>query len=190
MQKSAKILAVTLALALAAFPALAQGLELIMNSRTTSQAFAGPKPSDQQIQQILEAGIVAPSARNQQPWHFTVVKDSELVTAMTSKEGPGAVAIVVSAYQKGDTAAYAVFDCGLATQNMNLAAQALGLGAHIYGTGVAAAGGQYRQQLGIPEGYQPVVLLVVGTLPREADGVSGATARSRNSLADVVNYVD
>lgn len=40
--------------------------------------------SDQDIQDILEAGMMAPSAVNQQPWHFVVVKSKENIDAIIS----------------------------------------------------------------------------------------------------------
>jgi nitroreductase len=77
----------------------------------------------------------APTARNRQPWHFVVADDREIIDAL-SEAHPHAkmlreaqLAILVCgdrSLQEED--AYLVQDCSAATQNIMLAAHALGLG--------------------------------------------------------------
>ena len=140
--------------------------------------------TDDQIDLIIRCGLKAPSARNMQPWHFTVVRDETLMKQIITNITPGNVLIVVSgAENNGQTPD---FDCGLATENMFLGATALGLGARIYGGPAAIANGK-REELQIPEGYKVVMLLRVGNIDSEVDAVSGATARKTKE--EVVNYV-
>lgn len=141
--------------------------------------------TDDQIDLIIKCGIKAPSARNMQPWHFTVVRDETLMKQIVSNIIPGNILIVVSGVESNEGRT-PDFDCGLATENMFLGATALGLGARIYGGPVAIANGK-RDELQIPEGYKVVMLLRVGNIDREADAVTGATARK--SAEEVVSYV-
>ena len=52
-------------------------ISTIMERRSIRNYRPDPIP-EEHIEQILEAGRQAPSAGNRQPWHFVVVRDSEL----------------------------------------------------------------------------------------------------------------
>jgi nitroreductase len=77
------------------------------------------------------------------------------------------------------------FDCGLAMENMYVAAQALGLGSHIYMTGVNVVNGK-KDVYGIPEGYKVNSILRIGNVPQTPDANSSASARK--NFEEVVNY--
>ena len=141
--------------------------------------------TDAQIDLILNCGIKAPSARNAQPWHFTVVRDETLMKQIITNITPGNVLIAISGVESnnGQTPD---FDCGLATENMFLGATALGLGARIYGGPAAIANGK-RAELQVPEGYKVIMLLRVGNVDKSVDAVSGASPRKE--FEEVVNYV-
>ena len=141
--------------------------------------------TDQQIDMILQCGIKAPSSRNGQPWHFTVLKNETLMKEIISNITPGNVIIVVSGKlsQSGNAPD---FDCGLTTQNMFVAATSMGLGARIYGGPIAAAR-EKREALNIPEGFTPVIMLRVGNVEKGTDAVSGASPRKAKE--EMVNWV-
>lgn len=93
-----------------------------------------PKPVEKEkLELILKAGMAAPSGKDVRPWEFIVIDDRATLDSMAAvlpyakmlKEAP--VAIVVC----GDSAksSYWYLDCSAATQNILLAAEALGLGA-------------------------------------------------------------
>ncbi len=150
------------------------------------KAFTDAEVSARDVELILKCGIKAPSARNLQPWRFTVVRDRELMKKLIPDAKPGNVVIVVSGQEKGAPAAAVAFDCGLATQNMYLAAQALGLGSHMYTGPVANVNANYRKQLGIPDGYAAVSMLKLGVVERKADATSAASARKAQK--DLVDF--
>ena len=98
------------------------------------------------------------------------------------------LAIVISCAEGSE------LDAGLACQTMSVAAQLLGYGTKILTSPTIALNGEnqeeYRQLLGIPEGYSAAAILLVGhadTSAEEADGVTGAT--ERNPLEEQVTYV-
>jgi len=104
--------------------------------RRSIRRFTGQDISQDLIRKILAAGMAAPSAGNEQPWHFIVVKDSQ-GRKKVSECGPYAkaamdapAAIVVC----GDLSlekhqGYWVQDCSAAVENMLIEITSLGLGA-------------------------------------------------------------
>lgn len=146
-----------------------------------------PEPvSDSDLGLILKCGIKAPSARNSQLWKFTVVKDDELNASIIRDYTPGNVLIFVSGAESDQRGINVDFDCALATENMYVAAQGLGLGAHIYTGPVGRVNSDMKQELEIPEGYRVVSILRIGNIDKNVDAVSSAS--SRKSMEEVVNY--
>ena len=101
---------------------------LAVVSRREVREYAA-RPLEPEVERaILEAGRLAGSAKNRQPWTFLVVRDNEAVEAVAeSVFEPGNVrgaAFVVAIHMTGG----AGIDAGRAAQNMLLAAHALGVG--------------------------------------------------------------
>lgn len=51
----------------------------LLTSAKTAKYFTSDQVSEDHIKQILQAGLNAPSARNSQPWHFTVVTNKDII---------------------------------------------------------------------------------------------------------------
>lgn len=158
--------------------------DVILNSYSV-RMFSSEPVSDQDLDIILKCGIKAPSSRNGQRWKFTVVKDTALANKAIGKINPGNVLIFVSGPEAQDAAGIE-FDCALATENMNIAAQSLGLGARIYGGPVRNVNSIMKQSLEIPEGYRVVTILRVGHIDKSVDAVTAAS--SRKSFEEIVNF--
>jgi nitroreductase len=91
---------------------------------------------DKDIEKLLRAAMAAPSAGNQQPWEFVVIKDKKLLMDITEIHpysamlNEASVAIAVCADMDKEThKGYWVQDCAAATENILIEAQYLGLGA-------------------------------------------------------------
>ena len=105
-------------------------------SRRSVRAYTDHPVDDRLIEQLLRAAMAAPSAQNEQPWEFVVIRDRGLLEGI-SRSQPYAgmtrdaqVAIVVCAdLDREKSAGFWVEDCAAATENVLLAAHALGLGA-------------------------------------------------------------
>ena len=119
-------------------------------------------------QRILDAGRLAGSAGNRQPWRFVVVETADLRARLAEcvfepdnvRGAALVVAVVVSG--KGPLA----FDAGRAAQNMLLAAHDQGVGSSPNGmpdTDLAA------ETLGLPEGERPVIVLSFGYAAQPRD---------------------
>ena len=144
-------------------------IEAIRTRRSIRQFTDRPVP-EAMIGQIIEAGMMAPSAGNQQPWHFLVISDRDKLTAMqafhpySTMAAKAAVSILVCGEPEG--LKYPQLwpqDCAAATQNMLLAARDLGLGTvwvGIYPLEERMAG--CRTLWGIPEKVVPFALVPVG----------------------------
>jgi nitroreductase len=112
-----------------------EALEAIMTRRSIRKYTHAPV-SDEFIKTFLEAAMMAPSAGNQQPWHFIVVRDKITRLAIADyhpyaqmlREAPLAV-IVCGDRRLEKHKDYWIQDCSAATENLLLAVHAKGLGA-------------------------------------------------------------
>jgi nitroreductase len=91
---------------------------------------------DEVIKELLEAGVSAPSAGNQQPWQFIIIDNREVLDEASQVLPNGKLlkdankAILVCGDLNLEThKGYWPIDCSAATQNILLAAHAKGLGA-------------------------------------------------------------
>jgi len=142
-------------------------LETIFARRSIRQ-YTDEPVTEEQIQKLLEAAMAAPSANNSQPWHFVVVQDREQLRRLADAHPYGrmqahaALSVAVCA-DPSLSPRYWVQDCSAATENLLLAATALGLGA--VWLGVYPREGRVahiREILGIPEHIQVLCLVAIG----------------------------
>jgi nitroreductase len=107
-----------------------------IQTRRSIRKFKPTRVSEELVDKILGAAMQAPSAGNQQPWHFVVITDRELLKeipkfspyASMAKDAPLAILVC------GDLAmekykGFWVQDCSAAIQNILLASHDLNLGA-------------------------------------------------------------
>jgi nitroreductase len=139
-------------------------------SRRSIRKYAPAPVSEDQIRRLLAAAMAAPSAGNQQPWHFVVITDRTVLDRIPEvhphapmvREAPLAIA-VCGDKQLDRHAGMWVLDCSAATQNLLLAAHALGLGAvwlGVYPRADRMAG--LQKLLGLPESVAPLSLIAIG----------------------------
>ena len=112
--------------------------EVINNimTRTSIRQYTNEPVSKADIETMLRAGMAAPTAVNKQPWHFVAVTNKEKLAELAGRRGmikQAGVAIVVCGNldkaMQGKAQEYWIQDCSAATENILLAAKALGLGA-------------------------------------------------------------
>lgn len=146
-----------------------EAMEAILSRRSIRRYEAGKVP-EELIQKMLAAAMSAPSASNEQPWHFIVIDDRRILDEIPGyhpfagmlREASLAIAVCGDlALQKYE--GYWIQDCSAASQNILLAAHALGLGAvwlgvHPREDRVEAT----RKLLSIPENVRPLCLIAVG----------------------------
>ncbi len=140
-------------------------------TRRSVRSFTTDTVSDDQVHTLLRAAMQAPSAGNQQPWHFVVVRDrlllNRLVTINPNAEmcAQASVAILICADERLERFQdYWVQDCSAAGQNILLAAHALGLGT--VWTGIHPLEDRirgYRSLFRLPDHIHPLALIAIGT---------------------------
>ena len=182
MKKTIPVLVLLVLLSLFFLPAQTAndpGLRpIIHNFSARNEQFVAGALTRAQIDLLVQAGLRAPSAGNRQPWLFTVVQDQALVSQILPAAIQGNVLIVISG-ALGDRRDAVILDCGLAAQNMFIAAQALGLAARQYtNPTVIGATNNMKAQLGIPTDHTAIIVTRFGRLQAEVDAVSSASVRA------------
>jgi len=143
------------------------GIEWILKRRSIRK-YTDEIISPETVRSLLEAGMAAPSARNVQPWHFIVVTDRHQLNALADAHpyggmlahAPLAIAVAGDITSSG---AYWIQDCSAATENILLAASALGLGA--VWLGVTPREDRIRavdSVLSVPDGFQTLCVISLG----------------------------
>ncbi len=139
-------------------------------SRRSIRRYKKEAVPDSLMRELLEAAMSAPSAGNQQPWHFVIIHERSLLDRIPEfhpysqmlREAPAAILVCADlTLEKFD--GYWVQDCSAATQNILLAAHARGLGAvwtGVYPYEERIAG--MRRLLDLPDNVMPLSLIPVG----------------------------
>jgi nitroreductase len=165
-----------------------------------------PEPlKEEELAAILEAGAYAPSAHNDQSWHFTLVRNRELLEEISAKSKAlmadngtdwvrdmgrnpqfhlfyRAPAVVVVSMRKN--ALSPLVDCSAAIENMLLAAESLDIGSCWIGLArYYFALPECRAALKLPEGYEPCYAVTFGYKGQRP-------SRALPRKADAVNYID
>jgi len=169
--------------------------------RESCRDFSPAPVEREKLIKILEAGIIAPSACNSQPWSFTVVtkKDVALPLAKTlqnvgfNKFADECPAFIVVCEEKAvlasrlscvlDSQHYAQIDIGIVTAHMALAATAQGLSTCIIGSFDEKA---LKELLNIPEDKRVRTVLAVGYAREEKE----PRAKKRKALEEVARFVE
>lgn len=158
-------------------------------TRRAVRDYTGQPIDDKIIGDLIDAAIQAPSAVNQQPWSFCVVRDKSVLARISSeskaymlKHTPvglmshhfseilndtkfdifyhAPVLILISTVADGP---WAVEDASLAAENLMLAARAAGLGSCWIGFAQGWLGtSEGKAALGLPAAFRPVAPIIVG----------------------------
>ena len=147
-------------------------METIM-TRTSIRSFTDRAVSADTIEMLLRAGMAAPTAVNKQPWHFVVINDRALMDSLGGngrqsqmwKESPLAIVVCgdMNKALEGPAQAFWVQDCSAATENILLAAHALGLGAVWTGCyPMEERMANVSRVLNLPETVIPLCVIVIG----------------------------
>jgi nitroreductase len=134
-----------------------------VQERKSIRAYQDKPVPREKLERILEAGRLAPSARNVEPWHFIVVTDKEKRKALSKGLYAKFVAsaplvIVVCGDKKASPEWYAI-DAALALENMVLTAVSEGLGVCTVGSFNEA---DVKALLKVPANFEVLVVLTVG----------------------------
>ena len=129
--------------------------------------------SDEQIGALIDAGLRAPTARNEQELHFTVLNTAHpLAAEIQNALNPNAAgtfyygAPTLVLISGADDFKWSRLDAGIAVENIHLAAKGMGLGSVVIGCIDGVLTGEkkayFNEKLGIPAGYSFEIALAVG----------------------------
>ena len=148
-------------------------------SRLTVREYKPDAVPDEVVHKLLEAGRLAPSSQNLQPWHFIVVRDGDTIRRLgeLATQGPfvgnAPLAIAIAT----DDTPRAQLDAGRALQQMELVAWEEGMGTCFVGIRQAEQNQAIKDLLGIPDH------LVLLTVCRSATGSTPIWAGSDEGIA-------
>jgi len=175
-------------------------------SRRSVRAYSSEQIKPEELDLIVKAGLYAPSACNQQSWHFTVIQDSKLIDDLNkaSKEEMlkqddeylknfgsnedfnlfyNAPTVIVVSGEKSAIAPRV--DCAAATENMLLVAESLNIGTCWIGLVTplfqSERAAEFSKLFGVPEGYELYHAIALGYKASEGE----ASPRRENT----VNYI-
>lgn len=138
-------------------------------TRSSVRSYTSQEVEQEKIETMLRAAMAAPTGMNKQPWEFVVITDKEILEALPAvapgmrmaAKAPLAIAVL------GDTSAgvYWTQDGSAATENLLLAAHAMGLGAvwcGAYPDTEAGRVAKITELLKLPEGIMALCVIVIG----------------------------
>ena len=141
-----------------------------LETRRSVRAYTHEPVSDRDIDTVLAAAQLAPSAANEQPWDFVVIRDPKTLAkvgeinhyASYAARAPVAILVCLDT-EKEDIPGMGILDVAMSAENLLLAAHGIGLGAVF--TGIYPMTDRmegFRKLLDMPENIIPVGLIVLG----------------------------
>jgi nitroreductase len=176
-----------------------------IKNRRSVRSYQTTQIKPEELHQIIEAGIYAPTAHNDQPWHFTVIQNNDLLSHINEKtkdlmvktddefmkslgSNPNinviynAPTLIIVSGRKD--ALDPKTDCSAAIQNMLITAESLNIGSVwlSFLTLIFTLPDEVKR-IEIPEGYEPYYGVAFGYKNIEKE----LTAPTRN--VDVINFI-
>ncbi len=142
-------------------------------TRTSVRSYSDKEVGKEQLDTLLRAAMAAPTAGNKQPWRFVVIDKKELLDSISANFNTmkmaqnAALAIVmcgdVTATFDGEGRDYWIEDVSAASENLLLAAHAIGLGAVWCGIyPISERVSRFSVMLGLPENVIPMGCICIG----------------------------
>lgn len=173
-------------------PKMNETIKTILERRSIRKYSSEQIPKED-LDTIIQAGVYAPSARNLQPWHITVIRNEDLIGEiedeirqyMLASEDENLVerakdssrtifhkAPTIMLVSGDESNSYMKGDCSNVLQNISLASWSLGIGSCYIGMGnmlfQTEKADKFTKQLEIPQGYKPYCWISLGYADGEA----------------------
>jgi nitroreductase len=161
-----------------------------IQERRSIRSYQDKPVEREKMERILEAGRLAPSAKNVEPWHFIAVTDAEKRKALSggtwAKFLTQSPLVIVACGDKKASPDWYAIDVALALENMVLTAVNEGLGTCCVGSFNEK---DIKTALKIPENFEVLIMLAVGYPGDHIDLSSKLLniVQARKSLSDVAS---
>lgn len=164
--------------------------------RRSNRGFSDQALTQDQLKALADAALAAPTAKNEQDWHFTFVTNRGVIDAFSddycaiaSKDMEPEKAekrkreyhlffraplVVFITLPENPKSRFAQVDAGIAVENLAIAAQGMGLGSVIVGRPRdvfnAGCGADWERRLGFPQDHHFAIGIAIGnpTVTKEA----------------------
>ena len=160
----------------------------LAKKRHSVRGYLDKPVEDSLLEKVLEAGRLAPSACNRQPWVVIVLKDQasrRRLESVYNKEWFLRAPVIISvccdhsaSWKRADGKDYGIVDAAIALDHMTLAATEAGLGTCWIG---AFNADQARNVLKLPENIDPIAFTPLGY-----PGTEAAVKKSRKKMDEIV----
>jgi len=155
-------------------------LEAIKKRRSVRK-FTGEKIPKEHLEIIVDAGRLAASGNNQQPWEFIIITDTEMINelkvAAQWMENAGAIIAVVL----NPESRWWIEDGAAAVENILIAATALGYGSCWLEGYTLQREYEFKGLLNVPEKYRLLTLVPIG-VPVEWP------VKEKRNLKDIIHW--
>lgn len=161
-----------------------------IQARRSIRAYTDKPVEREKLEKILEAGRLAPSARNSEPWHFIAVSDPKTRQVLSkgkyAKFLTEAPIVIVACGDKKASADWYAIDVALAVENMVLTAVNENLGTCCIGSFDEE---EVKETLKVPENFEVLVMIAIGYAGEKLDLSSKLLrlVRSRKTLSEVTS---
>jgi nitroreductase len=160
---------------------MAEGKEILelIKRRQSDRKYSSRPVEQEKLERIIEAGRMAPSACNAQPWKFIIVNDPQLVAKIAEaasapllgmntfvvqapvqivivREKPNLTSKLGAGIKDRD---YSLIDIGIASENICLQAEAEGMGSCMLGWFDEP---KVKKLLGVPGGKRVELIISIG----------------------------
>ncbi len=141
-----------------------------IKTRRSIRKYSDQPVPEEIVQDLLHSAFVAPSALDERPWHFVVIRDKKMLENLGGRmDGcemlqTATLGILLCGDESLEQIpGYWVQDCSACAENILLAAHAQGLGACWIATiGIESRVNLLHGQLGIPREVIPFALISMG----------------------------
>jgi nitroreductase len=164
-----------------------------IKERRSIRSYQDKPVEREKMEKILEAGRLAPSAKNCEPWHFIAVTNAEKRKTLSggtwAKFLTQSPLVIVACGDKKSSPDWYAIDVALAVENMVLNAVSLGLGTCCVGSFNEK---DIKATLKVPENFEVLVMIAVGYSGDHIDLSSKLLnlVRTRKSLSEVSSEED
>jgi nitroreductase len=164
-----------------------------IHSRRTIRTFTGKKIPRRDLEKIVDAGRVAPSAVNRQIWNFIVITDEEILKDIlhhfhagrkyqTYEDGKCDGYSAIIAVIMDESNEYWIEDGSSATENMLLSARSLGYGSCWIEGQIRPHEKHFKELLDVPKGKRILLMIALG------ESVKWSPSPPKKSLSEVLHW--
>lgn len=153
-----------------------------IKKRRSIRKYTGDPVSKEDLEKIIDAGRMAPSGNNKQPWDFVVVTNQDLIQKLSKAADWSAKAGAMIAVVMNTSSKYWLEDGSAAIENMLLAATALGYGSCWLEGYTKPHEAEFKRLLNIPQHLTLLTLIPVGV------PVAWPEHKDKKPLSDILHW--